>query len=775
MNKILDTVCRHPIAFLIASILFALPFLCLAPFVKTVDNVDYFTLENDPDVEFYDKFKEVFGNDEFFVIAFEKADIFTEENLTLLKQITEELETIDDIREIRSLANVDDTIGGRDYFEIRKFLEEIPRDPKELENLKKRALANPLYVKNLISPDARTAAILISAYDRPEDGDYRKRLIAKCSAVLKPYQQHVAEFHLAGWTTTNLHLSQYMKDDMAVFIPVTFLLITLIILLFYRNIRLTLLAVANIFICMGCTMGLFTLAGITLNNVTTIVPPLVMALALCDTVHIFSHMDRRMLQKYPDKQKALAAVLRSVVSPCFLTSLTTAVGFLSLSVSRIPPIKEFAWIASAGMVFEFIFSFFFLPPLILFFSPKKIYLDHDKGRVLTLFLGHISGFVQRHSKMIAGGSLAMVFCAVWYTGNIQVETNLIDYFKAKSPVRTALSFVENRLSGVGTLDISLVGDSENAFKEPEHLNIIDTLQQHIKTLDSVDVVNSFVDYIKEMNQSFHNENPAYYTIPESRAAVAQYLLLYDSDEIEDFINDSYDQARIAIRISEHSSLRQAEIVSSIQRFISKMNVPHLNIRITGRAVQDVNTIDALVKGQVYSLSVAIGIIGVIMVFVLRSLAIGGLSLVPNLFPIIVNFGIMGLFGIPLNTATALIAAVAIGISVDDTIHFLSEYKKKRSEGSTISGSIDEVISLKGRAIVSSSLILCIGFSVLVLSRFVPTANFGILSAIIMITALIGDLLVLPSILLLETDSPLRLLRYSKKIIGIKKLRSQDVV
>jgi predicted RND superfamily exporter protein len=206
-----------------------------------------------------------------------------------------------------------------------------------------------------------------------------------------------------------------MEKDIAVFIPITYLLIALAVYFFFRNIRLTILAVANISMCMGSTMGLFAITGITLNNVTTIVPPLVMALALCDTVHIFSHMEKSVLSQFPDKREALASVLNKVVTPCFLTTLTTGIGFLSLAISEIPPIKEFAYIASAGMVFEFIYSFFFLPPLILFFAPEKIYKDYVEQKAMTSFLGKINNFVQRQFKSIAILSLFIVLIACWFT------------------------------------------------------------------------------------------------------------------------------------------------------------------------------------------------------------------------------------------------------------------------------------------------------------------------------------------------------------------------
>ena len=188
---------------------------------------------------------------------------------------------------------------------------------------------------------------------------------------MSKHESRGIEFHIAGDTITNFTLSQYMNADMAVFVPITYCLITFAIWYFFRNIPLTIVALLNISVCVGATRGFMGLTGLTLNNVTSIVIPLVMALSLCDTVHIFSHMNKRVLDEMPDRFSALAHVLRQVAFPCFMTTLTTAIGFISLSVSHIPAIREFGWAASAGMGFEFFFSFFFLPPLLLFFQTLK--------------------------------------------------------------------------------------------------------------------------------------------------------------------------------------------------------------------------------------------------------------------------------------------------------------------------------------------------------------------------------------------------------------------
>lgn len=748
-----ETLCSHRWVALVLSLIVAAGFAVFNPYVKTVNNVDYFKLENDPDREFYDTIKDIFGNDEFFIIAFEADPLFSEAHLTLLDRITRDLEAIEDIESVTSLTNVNDIVGEKDYFEVRRFIEEIPTDPEALASLRAQAVNNYLYVKNLLPKDARAAGIVVEAYDRPEDQDYRQRLLNQTGQVLNRYQKEVPAFYLGGWTTTNYYLSQYLKADMMIFVPATYLLIALTTWLFFRNVRLAVLAVINISVCLGATRGLLGLTGITLNNVTSIVIPLVMALSLCDTVHIFAHMDKRLLERFPDKAEALARVLKRVVLPCLLTTLTTGIGFLSLTFSHIVPIKEFGWIASGGMAFEFFFSFLLLPALILFFSPEKIYPDRRSGQGgISPFIQKLSRGVLRHHRSIVVASAILVVICLWLATLIRVETNLIEFFKTNSPVRTALAFVEKRLSGVGTLDVSLKADEFDAFKAPQNLKLVEKIQQFIDSLEHVDKTLSFVDFLKDMNASFHEEDIRYYKIPASRELVSQYMLVYDDDDIEDFINIDYDHARISVRISEHSSREQKRMIDRIKNYIETIDHPGMQIRVTGRAVIDTNVMAAMVNGQVISLSIAAVVISLIMFLVFRSFKIACLSMIPNFFPIVLNFGIMGAIGIPLNTGTALIAAVSLGIAVDDTIHFLSEYQRQRAFGLQRAQALERATMVKGQAILISSAILVIGFGIMVLSRFVPIIHFGLLSAIIMVTALVGDLVVLPAIMLFKREA-----------------------
>lgn len=751
LNFIID---HHRFSFVI-SLLISLPFLINVPNIKTVSSVDEFKLNNHPNYIFYEDFKKIFGNDEFFVIVFKDNLIFSKKNLTLLKEITEKLEAIEEVREVKSLANIDELQGSEEYFEVKPFLEEIPETSQEFISLKKRAVENKLYLSNFISKNAQTAALIVYTYDRPDNPNYRAALIEKTESLLEKYKNigdKKIDFYIAGFTKINNDMSLSMEKDTSIFVPITYLLITFLIWIFFKNIRLTFIAVLNISICLGSTMGLFAITDITLNNVTTIVPSLIMALALSDTVHIFSHLEKTVLNTSQDKKKALFKVLSRVIYPCFLTSFTTAIGFGSLLTSELAPIRNFGLIASCGMIFEFLFSFLFLPPLILLCNPHKIFTIDSAEKGMNRFLRNLSEKVHNHFKMITVAGVIICLASIFLASQINVETDFVKYFKEHSPVRTSIDFVEKNMSGVGSLDISFSSQEIDAFKNPANLKLIEKVQTFINAQTGVDVTVSLVDFIKDMNESFHNEDPRYYKLPENQELISQYLLIYDSDNIDDFVNDTYDHSRLSARLSIHSSSEKFALINKIQQYINGCEATEKNdikMRITGKAIQEVDIIHSLVKGQISSLLLAFIIIAICMFVVCNSFYLGLISLIPNLFPLLVNFGIMGAFGISLNTATSLISAVALGIVVDDTIHFISELRLQTKKGNPVSDAVHNVIVQKGRGMMSSSLIMSIGFSVLVFSNFVPTIQFGVLSALIMLTGIVGDMLLLPAILLFK--------------------------
>ena len=288
IQKICDFIVDHNRALLVASLLFASFFLAFLPKVKFISNIDSFTLSDSPDIEFYHDFKRTFGDDEFYVIAFQKPNIFTRGNLTMLRDITRELERIPEARRVRSLANVDSVDGGPGYFDVKPLIGHIPKTAEEMAKVRDKAIHDALNRKSLISPDGTVASIVVSTRYEPNDENYRKRLLDKTLKILKPYEEAGTKFALAGWTVTNFSMSDYMRSDIAIFLPVTYGLIVLTIWLVFRNKWILLLSTLNVSVCLGATMGVLGLTGITINPTTAITIPLTLALSRHDP-HLLEH------------------------------------------------------------------------------------------------------------------------------------------------------------------------------------------------------------------------------------------------------------------------------------------------------------------------------------------------------------------------------------------------------------------------------------------------------------------------------------------------------
>lgn len=739
----------HPVWVIGGAVLFGAIFWVRLPQVVLRPDVDDFLAVKDPSFIFRKELRALFPNNEFAVIATQSEDLFTPANLRMIQGITETLEEKETVKSVKSLANVNDMVGGEDDFSVSRFLNEIPESPAALSDLRKRAVENPLYLERLISRDGRTAAIVVFTRTDDVNPTYREDFMRDIQSVLAPYEAQGHSFHLAGWPVTNYYLARFMNRDLVRFAPITFFLVTITIWLVFRNIRLLLLAGVGIGATVGATVGLLAVLGISLNNASVAVIPIVIALALSDIVHVFSHLTSDVLREYPDRRAALSHVLEQILFPCSLTSLNTAIGFFSLSFSGIPAVQAFGWLAGAGMVFEFVFTFGIVTPLLLAFRPETLYREATahQNRVIPRLIRGVHGFVFGHARWVLVFCLAAMAWGAWECRRLKAETNLIQFFQPTARVRQDVDFVINNLAGVMPLDIFLEGETE-VFREPATLEYLDRLKKRVLAVPGVDTATSLADYFKEMNKSFHNEDPAFYRPPATRRMADQYLLLYSATDLEDFVTPDYRRSRMMVRLHSSSSKVNEGVLNDIQKGIEEETLPGLRVRIGGDAPVHVSTPRAIVGGQVQNVFSAVFTIWLVMAVVLRSLGMAGVFLLPNLFPILINFGVMGAFGIPLDTGTSLIAAAAFGVIVDDTVHFFTRFQELRAKGQAYFEVLQNVSFEKGEASTSSFLVMCAGFGVLTLSGFRPIMYFGILNVLVLMVGFVGDQFLLKSLLVL---------------------------
>lgn len=735
---------------------FALFLLVQIPRLTTISSVDVFLDWTNPSARYFREFKKEFPKEDYFLIAFEDDHLFSPPSLARLRAITQELEALEEVMDVTSLANVTDTVGDGDAFIAEKFLKIIPEDPAALADLRRRAVEHPLYRRQLISVDGRVGTIAVYAHNRPEDPSYQARLLEKTKAILARHPNPGGDYRLAGYLVTNVELDEFMNRDLARFLPVVLFLVGATVLWVFRSGRLFGLAMMNIGATLGGTLGFAALMGYALNTVTTIVVPLCVSLALADTIHVFGRLDAGTLRAHPNPRDALRSALRGVIFSCLLTSVNTALGFASFANNRIAAIAEFGIVAAAAMVFEFLFTFGLVAPMLLWFKASSIYRDRDLSdpHLLQKCLRACQGGVKARPGTILFVGAVVLAVAAAGVPRVRVDNDFLNYFWPRERIRRDVDFIERRLCGTQDLSVSVRATEAGAFKDPAPLAVLEKLQAFAATLPTVDVTTSLVDYLKDMNQSFHNEDPARAVLPENRRLVEQFLLLYNADDLVDYVTPDYRHARVMIHLSEHSLARLGRIARQLEDYARSLHTP-LEIQITGYMAQEINTANVIVEDQAKNLLQSVVSIGLVMWVVLRSFKLALLFLLPNLYPIVLNFGLMGYTGVALDTGTALIASAAFGIVVDDTVHFMVDYRERRRAGSAVEPAVLAVMQDKGEAVLTSFLVLTLGFGVLMLSRFVPIFHFGLLNVFVLVSGVLADVFLLPAWLLFWSRTPAR--------------------
>lgn len=760
IRALVDRNCRAiyawPLAYLAALLLLTGFLTYFYVTLPTETSVESLIIEDDADLVFYETFKDQFGEDEFLVVGFNAPDIFSAQSLAYIQKQTDRLKQLPEVDDVVSLSTVEDFVGSDYDFIVERLIRKMPTSAEEQEQLRLRAQDNTLVRDQLINSDSDATLLLIRPQEQENDPAFDERLVSKVEKMFSAAPAPFADFswHIAGWLVTDVNLSRSMTRDMLIFMPLTFILLIILVSFALRNFWSVVVAMLSVSVSLIWTLAFLNLVGGAMSPITSILPPLIMALAVSDSIHVFNvflKMDRR--------EKPISELMRQTLCvlalPCFLTSFTTAIGFASLAVSQVPPIRHFGLAAAGGMLAEFCVTMTLIPLAIWFLRHKKgLQTDSmEKKSYLSGPLQRFADILPHYRTVLLWGSVALICLSLVAAMNIRVETNLLEYFKKDSSVRQASQFIDSRLGGVETLEVSLESSTEDYFIDPRGLQMVKRVENYLENQPIVSNVNSINDFFREMNKAFHSENPEWFRLPESRAMAAQYLLLYDGDDLDFLMNERRNWTRISARITEHNSSEVAAYIDALQNFLDEITQgTPVSARVTGKTLIANKLISFIVNSQVQSLALALALIFLVMLRIFRSFKLGLIALVPNVLPILLNFAVMGAFGVPLNSATAIIAAVAIGVAVDDTVHFIIRYQQQRVDGHNVEDAIKDAIQVKGSPIIMTSLIMTGGFGILLFGSFVPTIQFGVLSALIMIFAVISDLVVLPALLLKLDDA-----------------------
>ncbi len=712
-----------------------------------------------PETLYYEQYIEQYGSDEVILLELWTEDVFSEESLAVLCRLTDEIREYENVDRVVSLCSADDIRGGAGEIRIEPFFEEVPRGEAERQAVRQAVHDNPLYLGNLVSRDDRSTLLVVELDRSGEDFPRKRReLVGKIQALSAGARADGMELNVAGFPVIATVLPSLMVSDQRIFVPLVLLLIVLTLLAAFRSFWGVLLPLVTVIFSVVWTLGFLVLCGKKVEIVTNVLPPLILVIAMADAVHILAHYQEELGKgRGRNKEEAIRAAAAYILVPCLLTSVTTAVGFASLGVSRVAGIRDLGLLASFGVMAAFVVSITLVPVLLSFLPTRPFERPARQVHgMLDRFLARLARFNEAHRKGVLVFTVLLLGLAVAGLFRLKVETTLIKYLKEDNPLAIAVRQIEAHITGTSTLDVVFDFQALDEVKEPENLRKLETMQSVLDAMPLVTRTASLSDLFKRMHQVFNGGDADDYRLPGTREEVAQYLLLYsmsgDEEDLARYVDDRYRTSVVTARVKTVSSAEMNRFIWEVREEVAN-RFPGMDVRVTGITVLSTNSIDAIVKGQIQSLALALAVICVLMGVLFRSARLGLLSMVPNLIPIVVTLGLMGWAGIEINTATAVISCVAIGIAVDDTIHFLSRYRKEFRSGGDEARAAAATLASTGRALVFTSVVLSLGFMVLVFSSFRPIIYFGLLTGVTMISALVGDLILLP--VLLMVTRPMR--------------------
>jgi uncharacterized protein len=737
-----------------AAVLVTVGFGSRLPYLQIKDTVEHFFLDGDPAVEFFHRFLETFESDEFFLVAFSTENAYDNESLAIIQRLTEELEKLDNIEQVISLSNVQDIRAAGDDIEVAPLIGALPLTPAAQKIVVERAAQNPLIVGSVVAPDAKAAAVFCRIARLADDPQYRKDMTAAVYALMQEIIPPGTTAFAAGGPIFYTEYIHHVEKDLSTFTPLTTVLLALLMILIYRRWRAVWLPLACILVALVWTLGMLQVTGRSLNLVTNIIPPLILVIGLAVIVHVLNRYEEE-YRRLGEKRLALIEAITHLFHPCFLTSLTTAVGFASLAISRIKPIRETGMLAAFGVMMTFVISITVAPAILSRLAapvpPARRAARHDWiDRALAL----CTRLVITRPKTIVGVSVVFTLIALAGMTQLTVETNLIEYFRTDSQIRRAYDYLQENISGANALELFVETDAEDGLLEPAVLRAMETMQRELEKSSRITATQSLADLVKALSRALHGDDPAFYRIPDTRAEIAQLLLLLslsdDRGGLDMFTDLNYRRGRITSRMTTIPSERLRDLLVQWQAFADRTFPPGVRVAPTGEVVLYVDMEKELVQGQLKGFGIAIVIIILCVIGLFWSWRVGVLSIYPNVMPVAMTLGLMGLVGIPINLATCMIPSIAIGIAVDDTIHLLSRFRAAyRRRGHTdVEGAISEAVATTGRAMVVTSVVLFGGFLVLLASQFQPNLYFGVLTALTMVWALAADLLTVPAMLVL---------------------------
>lgn len=766
MNILASVIKKHPRLIIFLVILVTLFLGYSIRYLKIEADISKAIPSDFPEVKYFDRINEIFPKQEFFILGMISDNLFSVEMIAKLDRLTKEIGRCDGVGKVLSPTAVDVIISSDDGLEVAPILESLPETDKEVENFKKTITGNRLYRNTFFSEDMKAGIILIQV----EYGDKREYILKRIKEIIDLNRGDKEVYRIAGESATLTEVKDIITGDILLLSPIVIIVIMIILFFSFRLLRGVLLPLLTVLISVIWALGIMALLNVPLSIMTTVLPTILIAVGSAYGIHIIN----RFTLEHDGVEKAdiVSRTINNTGSAVLMAGLTTMAGFLSFLSSQIKVIREFGLFTAVGVVCALTFSLTFIPAMLYIMPPprKRMKFIDKYGRgFFTRSLSFIGRKTfSRSWFFLLGGLIIFVFSLIG-TSRLRVESDLVQMFGKNTKIMQDNEFFNKYFSGTMTLQMIVSGDREDTMKEPEVLNAMAHLQRFVTDFDIVGSSRSLADVVLEMHSVMNGGDSESYVIPESKKLISQYFLLYSltgrDDSLENLVNYDFSMANLIIFLKSGNLTELNHFEKIVKAYIHEnIDIDGVEIKLTGRISTVSILSELIVESQLLSIIISMILVVIITTVIFRAFIMGLIAIIPIILTIILNFGVMGWVGIPLDLATVLIASVSIGIGIDYSIHYINHYKCDRLNGKSVLESIISTNTITGKAILYNALAVGAGFLVLTLSSLASIGVLGIMIALTMFVSSTGAMTIIPAIFsLVEGHGVFRKLIYKSSV------------
>ncbi|NQZ23864.1 MAG: MMPL family transporter [Colwellia sp.] len=753
-NKLYNFVGKNPFWVILICLTFTVLSGIGAQKLEFKNDYRVFFSEENPQLTAFESMQKIYAKSDnvSFVVAPKDGNVFTQQHLSALKDLTKASWQVPYSTRVDSVTNFQYTYAEEDDM----IVEDLVMSTKgltsdKLEKIKQIAISEPLLVNKIISTTGHVSVVNVTVQlpgidpmvETPEVAKSVRAIQAKFLA-----ENPEMDIYLSGMIMMNTSFGESSISDSSTLIPLMFLVVIVTIGLLLRTITGTISTVLIIIMSIVTTMGLAGWLGFYLTGPSSSAPTMIMTLAVADCIHILTSMFYEMRQG-ADKRTAIARSIKINLQPIFLTSVTTAIGFLSMNFSDSPPFRDLGNLVAIGVMLAFVFSVTIFPALLTVLPVRVNKQSENKKDIMA----KLADFVIAKRKALLPLTSVFIIASVMFIPNNELNDDFVKYFDESVPYRAATDFMQDNLSGMMVVEISVKTGKSSGINDPKYLRSVSDFSDWLRDRPETDHVNTITDTLKRLNKNMHGDDPSWYKLPDSQEMSAQYLLLYEMSLPYGLdLNNQLDVDKSSSRIvATFKNMTSNELINVEQEMIAwfAKHAPQYEVDFASPSLMFAHigqrNITSMLIGTVFALI----LISILLGVALKSWRFGLISLLPNLAPAAIAFGLWGILSAQVGLGLSVVIGMTLGIVVDDTVHFLSKYiHARREKNATAEQAVHYAFDNVGRALWITTFVLVAGFTVLAQSSFKMNADMGFLTALTIFIALVVDFLFLPPLLIL---------------------------